>query len=154
MAETGFHMSTTITLYNIHQGPKVTKTKTLERGNSVNIFIANKKYYIHTFKCTKCAYFCMCRPQCSGEGWEGPLFDVCGALWVPLQRLHHLAMFQHQPHQLILALNFTRARVHGTHQLQLQKMLKRLKHTHAQHITNITDMRTRVSTRKNIHLKM
>ncbi len=108
-----------------HQGPKVTETKTLEKGNSVDIFIANKKNYIHLN--VQNVHI----SACSGEGREGPLFDVCGALWVPLQRLHHLTVFQHQPHQLILALNFTRARVHGTHQLQLQQMLKRLKHTHA-----------------------
>lgn len=117
-------------LYIIHGTRRVFETKTLQISNYINLFFIANTNYTNTFNFTKCI-FQQLKTTVSAEGREGPLFDICGALWVPLQCLHHLTMFQHQSHQLILALNFTYAGIHRTNQLQLQQMLKRLK-THRQ----------------------
>lgn len=57
---------------------------------------------------------------------HGPLFDICGALWVFLQGLRDLAVVQHKFHQLVLLLDLCCGAVHRPNQLQLLQVFKRL----------------------------
>lgn len=67
------------------------------------------------------------RSRGSAEGGGGPLADVGGTLGVPLQRLLHLALGQHQPHQLELLLGLGGGAVDGADQLQLLEVLEGLR---------------------------
>lgn len=57
---------------------------------------------------------------------HGPLLEVCGALWVFLQRLHDLTLVQHEPHELVLSLSPGGGVVKRSDELQLLQVFKGL----------------------------
>lgn len=63
----------------------------------------------------------------SGQRRHGPLLQVCGALWVFLQRLHDLALVQHELHELVLPLGPGGGAVERPDELQLLQVLKSLR---------------------------
>lgn len=62
----------------------------------------------------------------SGQRRHGPLLEVCGALWVFLQRFHDLTLVQHEPHELVLSLSPGGGLVKRSNELQLLQVFKSL----------------------------